>query len=252
MLDLVRTELAPTGVLRAGINLSNFLLVTGKSDTGQPQGVSPSMAAEVARWLGLEVEYVTFKTPGELADAAGSDVWDIGLIAAEPARAQHIDFTAAYTEIEATYLVPANSPIQTIADVDKPGIRIAVPARAAFELWLTDNIQHAQLHRAAGRQAYDDFVAQDMDALAGLRAGLINDLEKLPGSRLLDGQFAAVQQAIGTPKGRPAAADFLHTFVEEAKDNGFIAGLIDQFGVTGRLTVAPAAKGSRMNSQPND
>lgn len=241
MLDQVRIELAPTGVLRAGINLSNFLLVTGKSDTGQPQGVSPSMAAEVARQLGVEVEYVTFKTPGELTDAAGSDIWDIGLIGAEPARAQHIDFSAAYSEIEATYLVPANSPIQSIADVDQLGIRIAVPARAAFELWLTDNIQHAQLHRAAGRQAYDDFVSENMDALAGLRAGLLNDAEKLPGSRLLDGKFTAVQQAIGTPKGRPAAADFLRNFVEEAKKDGFVAGLIDQFKVTGRLTVAPAA-----------
>lgn len=241
MLDQVRSELAPTGVLRAGINLSNFLLVTGKSDSGQPQGVSPSMAAEVARRLEVEVEYVTFKTPGELADAAGSDIWDIGLIGAEPARAQHIDFSAAYSEIEATYLVPANSPLQSIADVDQPGIRIAVPERAAFELWLTDNIQHAQLHRATGRQAYDDFVSENMDALAGLRAGLINDVEKLPGSRLLEGQFTAVQQAIGTPKGRPAAAEFLRTFVEQAKESGFVGGLIDRFEVTGRLTVAPAA-----------
>ena len=241
MLDQVCTEIAPNGVLRAGINLSNFLLVTGKSDNGQPQGVSPSMASEVARQLGLEVEYVTFKTPGELVDAASSDLWDIGLVGAEPARTQHIDFSAAYSEIEATYLVPANSPIQTIADVDQPGIRIAVPERAAFELWLTDNIQHAELHRAAGRQAYDEFVSKNMDALAGLRAGLINDVKKLPGSRLLDGKFAAVQQAIGTPKGRPAAADFLRTFVEEAKQTGLVARLIEQFGVTGRLTVAPPA-----------
>jgi len=241
MLDQVRTELAPNGVLRAGINLSNFLLVTGKSGDGQPQGVSPSMAAEVARRLDVEVEYVTFKTPGEIADTARSNVWDICLIGAEPARAQHIDFSAAYSEIEATYLVPANSPIQSIADIDQPGIRISVPARAAFELWLTDNIQHAQLHRVPGKQAYDDFVSEKMDALAGLRAGLINDLEKLPGARLLDGQFTAVQQAIGTSKGRPAAADFLRTFVEEAKQSGFVAGLIDQFGVTGRLTVAPPA-----------
>ena len=241
MLDQARTELAPKGVLRAGINLSNFLLVTGESDGDQPEGVSPGMAAEIARRLEVEVEYVTFKTPGEVADAAGSDVWDIGLIGAEPARALHIDFTAAYTEIEATYLVPANSPIQSIAEVDQAGLRISVPERTAFELWLTDNLQYAQLHRAKGRQAFDDFVAQNMDALAGLRAGLINDLEKLPGSRMLDGQFTAVQQAIGTPKGRPAAVEFLCAFVEDAKASGFVAGLIDRFEVTGRLTVAAPA-----------
>ncbi len=242
MLDLVRTELAPTGVLRAGINLSNFLLVTGKSDTGQPQGVSPSMAAEVARHLDVEVRYVTFKTPGELADAATDDIWDIGLIGAEPSRAKHIDFTPAYAEIEATYLVPANSLIQSIADVDQPGTRIAVPARAAFELWLTDNIQHAELHRAVGRQAYEDFVSENMDALAGLRAGLVDDVARLPGARLLEGKFTTVQQAIGTARGRSAAVSFLSTFVEEAKESGFVADLINQFGVAGRLTVAPPAQ----------
>ena len=160
MLDQVRAELAPTGILRAGINLSNSLFVTGKTEEGNPEGVSPSMAAEVARRLGVEIHYITFKTPGELADAATEDVWDIGLIGAEPERAHHISFTIAYSEIEATYLVPAGSPLQSIEDVDQPGIRISVPARAAFELWLTDNIKHAELHRAVGRQAYEDFVSK--------------------------------------------------------------------------------------------
>ena len=239
MLDQVRAELAPTGILRAGINLSNFLLVTGKTEEGNPEGVSPSMAAEVARRLGVEIHYITFKTPGELADAATEDLWDIGLIGAEPERARHISFSKAYSEIEATYLVPAGSPLQSIEDVDQPGIRISVPARAAFELWLTDNIKHAELHRAVGRQAYEDFVEQGFDALAGLRAGLINDVDNLPGSRILDGKFTSVQQAIGTPKGRDAAANFLADFVEEAKSTGFVGELIEQFGVSGRLTVAP-------------
>jgi polar amino acid transport system substrate-binding protein len=104
-------ELAPTGVLRAGVNLSNFLLVTGKSASGDPEGVSPDMAREVARRLGVPVKLVPFKTPGELADAATQGVWDIGLIGAEPQRAEQIAFTAAYCEIEATYLVPAGSPL---------------------------------------------------------------------------------------------------------------------------------------------
>lgn len=234
-----RAELAPTGVLRAGINLSNFLLVTGRTDAGDPVGVSPSLAAAIAERLEVAVEYVKFKTPGELADAATKNVWDIGLIGAEPARAEHILFTEAYAEIEATYLVPAGSRLQQIADVDQPGMRISVPARAAFELWLTDNIKQAHLHRATGRQAFEDFVAQDMDALAGLRAGLVNDVEKLPGSRLLEGKFASVQQAVGTPRGRDAAADFLREFVAEAKETGLVEKLIERFAVQGRLTVAP-------------
>src|SRR6266513_1837136 len=148
MSDQARAELAPTGVLRAGINLSNFLLVTGRSANSEPVGVAPDMAREIASSLGVPVTYVPFKTPGELADAAGKNVWDIGLIGAEPARAQMIAFTAPYVEIEATYLVPAGSPIKTLADVDRPGIRIAVAARAAYDLWLTQNLRHAQLLRA--------------------------------------------------------------------------------------------------------
>ncbi len=116
-------ELAPTGVLRAGINMSNFLLVTGKTASGDPQGVSPDMAAEIARRLGVPVAYVPFERPSKLADAAGTNVWDIGLIGAEPQRAEKITFTAAYCEIEATYLVPKGSPISNIAEVDRPGVR---------------------------------------------------------------------------------------------------------------------------------
>ena len=238
-LDQIRAELVPTGVLRAGINLSNFLLVTGKTESGDPEGVSPGLAAEIARRLDVDVQYVKFKTPSELANAALDNVWDIGLIGAEPARAEHISFTAAYAEIEATYLVPAGSTLTRIEEVDQPGIRISVPQGAAFELWLTENIQHAELHRASGRQAFDDFVEQELEALAGLRAGLIHDVEKVPGSRVLDGKFTSVQQAVGTPKDRQAAAVFLDEFVAEAKGSGLIEDLITKFGVAGRLTPAP-------------
>ena len=134
MLEQAKAELAPTGVLRAGINLSNFLLVTGRSADGDPQGVSPDMAREIASRLGVPVRYVPFPKPGELADAATDDVWDVGLIGAEPARAERIAFTAAYVEIEATYLVPAGSALKTVADVDAEGVRIAVSARSAYDL----------------------------------------------------------------------------------------------------------------------
>ena len=242
MLEQARAELAPTGVLRAGINLSNFLLVTGKSPTGDPEGVSPDMARAVADRLGVPVHFVTFQTPGELADAASDDVWDIGNIGAEPERAKSITFTSAYAEIESTYLVPAGSPIQSIEEVDREGVRIAVYGRAAYGLWLADNIRHAELVKTDGMDAsFDLFVEQKLDVLAGLRPRLIKDVEKLPGSRLLDGKFSAVQQAIGTKPDRKAGAAFLRDFVEEAKASGLVASLIEKHGVTGRLTVAPAA-----------
>lgn len=242
MLDAARSDLAPTGTLRAGINLSNFLLVSGSSESGAPIGVSPDMARAIADRLGVPLAYVTFPSPGLLADAAVDDVWDIGLIGAEPARAKTIDFTAAYTEIESTYLVPPGSPLQSIADVDRPGIRIAVSARSAYDLWLERNIVQAELVRAEGIEAsYALFVEQGLDALAGLRPRLIDDVLRLPGARILDGGFSSVQQAVGIRRGRPAGAAFLQDFVEDAKASGFVAELIERHRQVGRLTVAPPA-----------
>jgi polar amino acid transport system substrate-binding protein len=235
----VIADLAPTGVLRAGINLSNFLLVSGRSAAGEPEGVAPDMARAIADRLGVPVAYVTFPRPGELADAAGKGIWDIGLIAAEPARAEVIAFSPAYAEIEATYLVPAGSKIGSIAEVDRAGVRIAIAARAAYDLWLTRHLQHAELVRAPSLDAsYDLFVSEKLDALAGLRPRLLQDVEKLPGARILDGKFTAVQQAVGTAKANEAGARFLDAFVEDAKASGLLARLIERHHIRG-LSVAP-------------
>jgi len=240
MLEQARAELAPTGVLRAAINMGNFLLVTGRTPEGDPDGCSPDMARAIAAKLGVPVKLVPFKTPGELGDAVGTNVWDIGLIGAEPQRAEKIEFTAAYVEIQSTYLVPAGSKLQTIAHGDKPGVRIVTSARSAYGLWLENNIKQATLILAEGLDgSFDKFVADKADALAGLRPRLIEDVQKLPGARILDGQFAAVQQAVGTAKANKAGAAFLREFVEEAKRSGFVKGLIEKHGVVGRLSVAP-------------
>lgn len=237
----VVSQLAPTGALRAAINMSNFLLVTGRSPAGDPDGVSPDMARAIADRLGVPVRYVTFPKPGELADAVAGDVWDIGLIGAEPQRAEKIAFTAAYAEIEATYLVPAGSAIRSLEEVDRPGVRIAVTARAAYDLWLERNIRHATLVRSDSLDsACRQFVEDKLDVLAGLRPRLLADIEALPGARILDGHFMAVQQAIGTARGNEAAAAFLRDFVEEAKASGLVAGFIARHGVRG-LSVAPKA-----------
>ena len=237
----IKAQLAPTGVLRAGINMSNFLLVNSRDAAGGPQGVSPSMAAAIAARLGVPVRYVPYPRPGELADAVGRDEWDIGLIGAEPQRAERIAFTAAYAQIEATYLVPAGSPITAIDQVDRPGIRIAVTARSAYDLWLERNIRHATLIRTDSLDsACEVFVANGLEALAGLRPRLLSDVAKLPGARILAGEFTAVQQAIGTARGNTAAAAFLHEFVEEAKTSGLVARLIAEHGVNG-LSVGDAA-----------
>lgn len=237
--DIV-AELAPTGVLRAGLNLSNFLLISARDADGGPVGVAPDMATAIAERLGVPVRYVPYPKPGELADAAGTNAWDIGLIGAEPARAEKIEFTPAYVEIQSTYLVPANSPLRTIADVDQPGIRIASTHRTAYGLWLDRNIQHAEIIHSENMDAtFELFQRDGLDALSGLRPRLMTDLARLPGARILDGQFAAVQQAIGTLRENEAGARFLREFAADAIASGLVARLIAKHGVQG-LSVAPS------------
>ena len=235
----VIAELAPTGVLRAGINLSNFLLVTGRAENGDPQGIAPDMARGIAARLQVPLQLIPYESPGKLADAVAD--WDVGLIGAEPARAEEIAFSAAYLEIEATYLVPADSKIRSVEEIDRKGVRIAVAARSAYDLYLSRSIKNAELVHANGLDAsYELFVREKLDALAGLRPRLVKDVQNLPGARVLEGRFTAVQQAVGTPKTRVASAAFLAAFIEEAKTSGLVARLIERHGVQG-VSVAPAA-----------
>lgn len=236
-----RSELTVPGTLRVGINLSNMLLVTGTGPRGEPRGVAPDMAAALAARLGVGVSYVTFPRPGELADAVAQDAWDVGLIAVEPKRAEMIAFSAPYVEIEATYLVPADSPIQSIEELDRPGIRIAVADRAAYDLYLTRTLQHATLHRATGLPAaFELFVAERHDALAGLVPALQENAKDLPGARVLEGRYTSVQQAVGSKPEKTALKTAIAQFVAEAKASGLVAELIEKHGVTGKLQVAAA------------
>ena len=237
----VRSELAPKGTLRVGLNMSNFLLTRTDEKTKQPAGVAVDLGRELARRLGVPVEFIPYPNPGALGDAAKSDVWDVGFLGAEPQRAKEIDFTAAYVEIEATYLVPPGSPLKSIDEVDREGVRIAVPTRSAYELYLTRSLKHAELvHENGAANAFKRLVDDKLDALAGLKPQLVTDHEKLPGSRILDGRFTAVQQAAGTPKGRSAGARYLREFIEDIKASGLVARTIESNGVRG-LTVAAKA-----------
>src|SRR5471030_632380 len=169
-----RSELSPTGKLRVGINLGNFLLANQGPADAEPHGIAPDLGREIGKRAGLPVEFVTYEGAGKLADAAKAGAWDIAFLAAEPARAAEIAFTAAYLEIEVGYLVPAGSPLATIADVDREGVRIAVADESAYDLFLSRNIKHATLARALGIDAsYDLFVAEKLEALAGLKPRLL-------------------------------------------------------------------------------
>ena len=235
----VRSELAPTGKLRVGLNYGNFLLVLKDAPDGTPRGIAPDLGRELGRRLDVPVEFVRYDQAGKLADGVKNGAWDVAFLGAEPQRANEIAFTAAYLEIPVTYLVPAGSPLRALADVDREGVRIAVSARSAYDLYLSRSLKRAQLVRAEGIDgSHQLFLKEKLEALAGLKPRLVSDAEKLPGSRVLEGQVTAVQQAVGTPKARAAGAQYLRELVEEAKRSGLVAQTIDKHRVRG-VTVAP-------------
>jgi polar amino acid transport system substrate-binding protein len=235
-----RAELTPTGKLRAGINFQNVLLTTLGAN-GEQGGVAVEFARELARRLGVPVEIIPYKSAGSLADSVSTGAWDISVLGDEPERAKVIAFATPLTEIEATYLVPAGSPIRTINEVDQPGIRIVSPAKSAFDLYLSRTIRHAQLVQIAGTtQAQDHFIRENLDALAGLKPGLLEFAPTVPGSRILEGHFTVVRHTVGMPRGRDAAAAYLRDLVEDVKASGLVAKWIARSGVKG-LSVAPAA-----------
>lgn len=231
------------GELRAAINVRNPLLVVRIDDAGDPVGVAPDVASEIARMLDVPLTYVLYASPGELAADAASDAWDIGLIGAEPKRAQTIDFTGAYVEAAASYLVHADSSLSALADVDRKGVRISVPARTAYDLWLQRHIRFAELVPADDpRMAREQFAARKLEVLAGLREQLKRDAESVDNVRLLDGAFTAVRQSVGIPKGHPASVAIVWDLVEQLKASGFIESSIERHDVRSLTVAAPSSR----------
>ena len=235
----VRAQLAPHGVLSAAVYLGNFLLVTGRTSSGVPTGIAPDICRAIARRLDVQLDLKGFETQDEVVDAAATGKCGIVLVGSDPARAQKVTFTPAYAELEATYLVPANSLIQDISQVDQPGVRIASFFKSAYDHWLQRNLKHATLVHADSLQASNElFISEQLDALAGLKTGLVAFANKVPGLRILDGQFTGIQQGIATNKSNVEAIDFLRACVEEFIRSGLVADLIQKYQVQG-LCAAP-------------
>lgn len=233
-----RAQLAPTGRLRAGMNLGNALFTTKDPATRELRGVSVDLMRELGSRLGVPVEFVMHATPGEVADAAGSNTWDVAVLAIEPSRAQTIAFSPAMTEIEATYAVRNNSSLRTVAQMDVAGVRITAPEKAGYELYLTRTLRNATLARTkSSGESIAAFNEGRADALAGLRPALLDSMNKTPDTRLLDGNFMTVNHGLGTPRERVAAAAYLKSFVEAMNASGFIARSIERNGVKGLAAV---------------
>jgi len=215
-------DLAPTGKLRAAINFGNPILATRDAATGEPRGVSVDLSRELGRRLGVPVELVTFDAAGKAFEALKSGVTDIGFLAIEPVRAADVDFTAPYVLIEGTYMVPKDSALKVIEDVDRSGVRIAVNKGSAYDLYLTRTLKHATLMRH-DTDGIGMFKRDKLEAAGGVRQPLESYARQDPSVRVMAGRFMAIQQAMGMPKGRGAAPDYLRGFVEEMKASGFVA-----------------------------
>jgi polar amino acid transport system substrate-binding protein len=235
----VREQLAPHGVLFASVYLGNFLLVTGQSPSGEPTGIAPDICHAIAERLGVELNLKGCNTQEEVVDSAASGQCGIALVGSDPARAKLVTFTPAYVELEATYLVPANSSIVDIAQVDQPGIRIASFFKSAYDLWLQRNLKYAILVHADSVVASNElFVREKLDALAGLKTGLVAASQNIPGSRILEGQFTGIQQAIATKNSNQESILFLSACVHEFISTGLVTALIQKYQVQG-LSTAP-------------
>jgi polar amino acid transport system substrate-binding protein len=235
----VRADLAPTGTLRAAINYGNFILATKEPATGQSRGVAIDLAQDLGRRLGVPLAIVAYDSVAVMGDAAPTGVWDIAFLGSDPKREALMSFTPAYLEIEASYLVPGASPLRTAADVDGEGVRVAAPARANYELFLSRTLKRARLISTASNDAAFDLLATgQVEALAGLTQALHDRLPRLPGARIVEGRFMGVQQSIAVPRGRDAGLAYLRRVVEEAKASGLVARAIERTGARG-VSVAP-------------
>ena len=239
---VICSALAPTGKLRVGINYGNPVLATRDGASGELRGVAVDLAHELGRRTELPVDIVPFESAGKMFDAVKARAWDVAFLAVDPGRADEIDFTAPYVEIEGTYLIPAGAPFRTVADVDHAGVRVGVSGKSAYDLFLSRHLKQAQIVRAQSPEsALDLILSAKVDVLAGVRQTLVAHSGKLPGSRVLDDRFMAIGQALGIVKGRGDGAEYLREFIEDVKASGLVARAIEKSGVRG-VTVPASAR----------
>jgi len=230
--------LAPKGVLRAGINMANFLLVSGKGPDGILEGVSPDLARKIAVEIDVPCEMIPYESPGELADAVNDDEWDIANIAAEAERARQIDFSLPYVQIDANFLTHKDAAFINNADIDKDGVRIAAYERSAYDLWLTENFTSATMIRSESiARSHQDFRDGKADVLASLKPKLLEEIAASDCFRIIEPAFTGIKQSVGIKKGNPDARQFLDDLIAELIGSGFIETLMKKYGVDEKLSI---------------
>ena len=238
MIDFISKKIAPSGVLRVGLNMSNFLLVNSKDIKGLPNGVSPDIGKKLAKELNVSCKLVQFERPGLLADAVNEDRWDIGNIAFEKERGKTIDFSDPYVNIDANFIFRNKDNFYSNDEINSPGIKIAVVERSAYDLWLTENFKKAELIKVNTIDgSHKLFREGQVDVLAGLKPKLIEELKTNNDFKIISNPFTYIKQAIGIKKGNPEILDFLNGFISKLIKNGFIEQLLKKHKVQDKLSI---------------
>lgn len=233
MNQILMNEFAPKGSLRVGINLGNPLLA-GLDQNKKPQGISVDLAHELAKQLKITPSFTTFQKAGDTVDAIKNNSVDLVFVAIDPVRGADIDYSPPYIQIEGAYLIQSKSPITENKQVDQKDIRVVVGKGSAYDLFLSRELKHAKIIRAANSQAVvDQFIAENLEVAAGVKQQLEADAKRYPDLRMLPGRFMVINQAMGVPKGRPIAVQFISNFIEEMKSSGFIQEAITRHHVEG-------------------
>ena len=238
MIDDIIKKIAPTGVLRVGVNMSNFLLVNSKDKLGVIDGVSPGIGKKLAKELNISFELVQFANPGLLADAVNNNEWDIGNIASEKERGKTIDFSDPYVNIDANFLFREEDNFKNNNDIDQSGIKIAVFERSAYDLWLTENLKKAELIRVNSiEESHNLFKENKVNILAGLKPKLIEEMKKNNNYEMIQSPFTYIKQSIGIKKGNPEVLDFINKFISNNIKEGYIKSLLKQHNVQDKLSI---------------
>jgi polar amino acid transport system substrate-binding protein len=237
----ILSELAPTGVMRAAINIGNPILASRDEASGELRGVSVDLARELAKRLDVPLELVCYTAAGKVVEAATLNEWDIAFVAVDPVRGADIIQTAPYVVIEGAYMVATGSPIMRNEEVDGEGVRIVVGKGSAYDLFLSRELKHATIVRApTSPTVVETMVELKLEVAAGVRQQLENDAIGRTGLRMLDGRFMVINQAMGTPKGRGAAGgEYLVRFVEDMKAQGFVAAALERHEIRGAGVAPP-------------
>ena len=238
MNEFISNKIAPLGVLRVGLNMSNFLLVSGEDKLGLPEGVSPDVGKKIAEELNVACKLIKFGRPGLLADAVNDDLWDIGNIAYEKERSKTIDFSDPYVNIDANFIYKNKDNFKSNEEINSPGIKIAVAERSAYDLWLTDNFKNVEIIRASSiEESHDLFRNNKVDVLAGLKPKLIDELAINNDFKIITNPFTYIKQSVGVKKGNPEILEFLNGFISKLIREGYIKELLKKHKVLDKLSV---------------